>query len=78
MPSYRGEYTPCHPNFPKGSAAGCVRLNGPPPAEVEDLVYTPEDNAAIEEFVRRTSGTTWHSVSLVQSLEYYVNNLDFL
>lgn len=31
---------------------------------MEDLVYTPEDNAAVEEFVRERSDTTWHSVSM--------------
>jgi alcohol oxidase len=67
MPSYRGEYAPLHPNFPKGSAAACVRLDAPPPADMEDLVYTPEDNAAVEVFVRQRSDTTWHSVGLVRA-----------
>lgn len=66
LPSYRGEFALLHPKFPSGSAAACVRLDGPPPADVEDFVYTPEDNAAIEEFVRDRSDTTWHSLGTVQ------------
>lgn len=64
MPSFRGEYAPLHPRFPQGSAAACVRLTSSPPSDMEDLVYTPEDNAAVEEFVRERSDTTWHSVSM--------------
>ncbi|KAG8687027.1 hypothetical protein FRC11_007934, partial [Ceratobasidium sp. 423] len=66
MPSYRGEYAPLHPGFPEGSAASCVRLSGPPSTNVEDLVYTTEDDVAVEEFVRQRGGTTWHSVATIQ------------
>ena len=66
MPSFRGEYAPLHPKFPKGSAAACVRLTTPPPSDVEDLTYTPADNAAVEEFIRDRGDTTWHSVSLTR------------
>lgn len=65
MPSYRGEYAAMHPKFPEGSAAACVRLDGPPPADVEDHIYTPGDNAAIEDFVRQTTDTTWHSIGTI-------------
>ncbi|QRV99087.1 GMC oxidoreductase [Ceratobasidium sp. AG-Ba] len=54
-----------HCRFPPGSAAGCVRLDGPPSTEIEDLVYTDEDNAAVEEFIREGAGTTWHSIGTV-------------
>lgn len=63
MPSFRGEYAPLHPEFPKGSAAACVRLDGPPPTDMEDIAHTTEDDAAVEEFVRNRSDTTWHPVS---------------
>ncbi|CAE6472065.1 unnamed protein product [Rhizoctonia solani] len=66
MPGYRGEYAPLHPRFPEGSAASCIRLDGPPSVSVQDLVYTPDDNIAVEEFVRERGGTTWHSVATVQ------------
>ncbi|KAG9116045.1 hypothetical protein FRC07_007492 [Ceratobasidium sp. 392] len=65
MPSFRGECAPMHPKFPEGSAAACVHLNGPPSAEVKDIVYTPEDNAAIEAFVREMTSTTWHSIGTI-------------
>jgi hypothetical protein len=61
--SYRGEYAPLHPRFPTGSSAGCVRLEKAHPQGIEDLVYTEEDNAALEDWVRERSDTTWHSVS---------------
>jgi alcohol oxidase len=62
MLSFRGEYAALHPKFPKGSSAACVRPDGPPPADMDDLVYAPEDNVAVEEFVRQRADTTWHSV----------------
>ncbi|KAG8699513.1 hypothetical protein FRC09_006575 [Ceratobasidium sp. 395] len=65
MPSFRGEYAGLHPKFPKGSAAACVRLAGPPPAEMDDIVYTAEDNAVVEQFVRETASTTWHSIGTI-------------
>ncbi|CAE6483993.1 unnamed protein product [Rhizoctonia solani] len=63
MPSYRGEYASLHPRFPTGSSAGCVHLEKSHPPAIEDLVYTEEDNAAIEDWVRGCSDTTWHSVA---------------
>ncbi|KAG8700332.1 hypothetical protein FRC09_006017 [Ceratobasidium sp. 395] len=65
MPSFRGEYAGLHPKFPKGSAAACVRLAGPPLAEINDIVYTAEDNAVVEQFVRETASTTWHSIGTI-------------
>ncbi|KDN34244.1 hypothetical protein RSAG8_12653, partial [Rhizoctonia solani AG-8 WAC10335] len=66
MPSYRGEYTPLHPRFPADSRAGCVHLEKSHPPDIEDLIYTEEDNAALEDWVRERSDTTWHSVGTVQ------------
>ncbi|KAJ1301181.1 hypothetical protein OPQ81_003592 [Rhizoctonia solani] len=66
MPSYRGEYLPFHPRFPEGSKASCVMLERALPPEIEDLIYTEEDNAALEDWVRERSDTTWHSVGSVQ------------
>ncbi|KAG8736595.1 hypothetical protein FRC10_009142 [Ceratobasidium sp. 414] len=66
MPCYRGEFAPLHPKFPEGSAAAAVKLDGPLNArDIKDLVYTPEDNAAIETFVRQFIETTWHSCGTV-------------
>ncbi|CAE6384133.1 unnamed protein product [Rhizoctonia solani] len=66
MPSYRGEYAPLHPKYPEGSSASCVRLDSSPSFNTEDLVYTEEDDIAIEEFVRQRGDTTWHSVATIQ------------
>ncbi|KAG8715597.1 hypothetical protein FRC11_002484 [Ceratobasidium sp. 423] len=66
LPQYRGEFAPIHPKFPEGSAAACVRLDGPPDVEnIKDIVYTPEDNKAIEAYLRQFIETTWHSVGTV-------------
>ncbi|ELU42420.1 alcohol oxidase-like protein [Rhizoctonia solani AG-1 IA] len=66
LPQYRGEFKPLHPKFPEDSAARCVKLDGPPDVNnVKDIVYTPEDNKAIEEYLRQFVETTWHSVRLV-------------
>ncbi|CAE6469520.1 unnamed protein product [Rhizoctonia solani] len=64
MPSY--QYAPLHPRFPEGSAASCVRLDGPPSTNIEDLVYTIFDGVTIEKVVRQRGGTTWHSVETIQ------------
>ncbi|KAG8710003.1 hypothetical protein FRC09_000358 [Ceratobasidium sp. 395] len=73
MPSYRGEYVLQHPKFPEGSAAACVRLDRPPATEMEDIVYTLEDNAAILDFVRQEGGTTWHGASTREPYEMQAN-----
>jgi len=54
MPSFQGEYAPTHPLFPAGSKAAC---NGNDPLE-----YSKEDDAAIEDWVRQSVETTWHSM----------------
>ncbi|KAB5551150.1 alcohol oxidase-like protein [Coniochaeta sp. 2T2.1] len=65
---YRGELAATHPSFPAGSAAAARDYDGPllknsrSRREVENIEYTPEDDEAIEEFLRRTVGTTWHSL----------------
>ncbi|KAG9097489.1 hypothetical protein FRC06_007496, partial [Ceratobasidium sp. 370] len=66
MPCYRGEFAPLHPKFPEGSAAAAVKLDGPLDAkDIKNLVYTAEDNAAIETFLRQFIETTWHSCGTV-------------
>lgn len=63
---YRGELAPTHPAFPAGSRAAPRtfddKLYERSRSEVENLEYTAEDDAAIEEHIRRTVGTTWHSL----------------
>ncbi|KAG9121764.1 hypothetical protein FRC07_002141 [Ceratobasidium sp. 392] len=66
MPCYRGEYAPLHPTFPEGSAAATIRLDAPLDSKnIKDIVYTAEDNAAIEAHLRQFIETTWHSCGTV-------------
>lgn len=52
MPSYRGEVAAGHPCFPEGSAATCGEASGPVEVDAPDIVYTAEDDEAIDEFHR--------------------------
>lgn len=62
---YRGELPPpFHPPFPAGSSA-TLELDAQPPTEGsalkrKRLVYTAEDDAIIETFIRQNIGTVWH------------------
>lgn len=59
---YRGELAQGHPDFPPGSAAAVVDSLDAPLEHVEDIAYTPEDDAAIEQWLRQNVNTTWHSL----------------
>ncbi|KAI1385460.1 GMC oxidoreductase [Hypoxylon trugodes] len=61
---YRGEYTLRHPQFPEGSAAVCSDEwhQSAEGYKVQDIEYTPEDDAAIEQYLRENVQTTWHSI----------------
>lgn len=57
---FRGELAADHPQFAPGSAAACVEEGG---HDVEvDIKYSPEDDAAIEAWLRENVATTWHSL----------------
>jgi len=62
MPGYRGDMAGFHPAFPSGSAATCTQAAGPVPMDAPDIVYSDEDDKAIEKFTRDTVFTTWHSL----------------
>ncbi|KAI0651206.1 alcohol oxidase-like protein [Trametes meyenii] len=62
LPSYRGEVAVCHPSFPQGSIATAGAQNGPIPVSDPDLVYTAEDDKALEEYIRGHVGTAWHAL----------------
>ncbi|KAI1785923.1 alcohol oxidase-like protein [Ganoderma leucocontextum] len=63
MSSYRGEYTPDRPKFPAGSAAA-VPPNHTTPISIDapDIVYTKEDDQAIDDFLKANVLTAWHSL----------------
>ncbi|TFL03300.1 hypothetical protein BDV98DRAFT_563991 [Pterulicium gracile] len=60
---FRGEHAAGHPFFPPNSSARIVASKeGPFAIDEPDLVYSAEDDAAIDEFTRRIVTTTWHSL----------------
>ena len=62
MPSYRGEVVDGHPVFPPDSKLHPRAHDGPVPVSEPDLVYSEEDEKAIEDYVREVVRTAWHSV----------------
>ncbi|EAU83180.1 alcohol oxidase AOX1 [Coprinopsis cinerea okayama7 len=60
MPFYRGEYEERHPKFPEGSAAACNLSREPVAIDAPKLVYTKEDDEAIDRYHRTTMGPAWH------------------
>lgn len=58
---YRGELEAGHPQFPAGSAAATGEIQAPL-KDVKDIVYSKEDDAAIEAWIRGHVETTWHSI----------------
>lgn len=63
METFAGEVAAGHPEFPSGSKAAVVVDAMPGPAsEVQDVEYTPEDDEAIEKFLKERISTTWHSM----------------
>jgi alcohol oxidase len=59
---FRGELAPGHPQFPEDSAAACGPAPGPVAAG-ELIQYSPEDDRAIEQWIRANLNTTWHSIA---------------
>ena len=67
MASYRGEYEPGHPRFPKGSQAATNASASPVDISFPDIVYSAEDNEAIDTYCRET-GLYPHLPSLIYIL----------
>ncbi|KAI8959823.1 putative alcohol oxidase [Daldinia sp. FL1419] len=59
---YQGEVATAHPPFAPDSEAACVVLPGSPLANVQDIKYTPADDAVLEKWLRGNVSTTWHSL----------------
>lgn len=57
MPCVISETPQFHPAYSSSSAARCSST----PTR-ESVVYSAEDNAAIEEWIKKTVQTTWHSL----------------
>ncbi|KIV79922.1 hypothetical protein PV11_07461 [Exophiala sideris] len=63
MGIFRGELASSHPKFPEGSKAAVIeKADGPVPDDTKRIEYTAEDDKAIEQHVRETVSTTWHSL----------------
>lgn len=60
MENFAGEVAAGHPEFPKGSKAAVI--DEKPDSEVQGIKYTPEDDQAIEKFLKERISTTWHSM----------------
>ncbi|KAJ3518992.1 hypothetical protein NMY22_g13408 [Coprinellus aureogranulatus] len=62
MPFYRGEIPEFHPAFPADSDAACKVDNVPASLDAPNIVYTAEDDAAIDHYHRTTIRTAWHAL----------------
>ncbi|KAI8990422.1 alcohol oxidase-like protein [Trametes punicea] len=62
LPSYRGEVAALHPAFSPASKTAAGERKGPVVVSEPDLEYTVDDDKALEEYVRRSVGTAWHSL----------------
>ncbi|RYP76410.1 hypothetical protein DL771_001849 [Monosporascus sp. 5C6A] len=67
MTIHRGEVSYRHPIFPPGSKAAYVLETGEDgtplaPSAVKNLEYSPEDDAAIEDWIRHNITTCWHGI----------------
>lgn len=59
MATFRAEIRETHPPFPPGSAAVALSHYEP---NLKDIDYSAEDNNILENWIRETMGTTWHSM----------------
>ncbi|KAJ6507921.1 GMC oxidoreductase-domain-containing protein [Mycena vitilis] len=62
MECFRGEFVLEHPQFDPSSPAACGKTEGPVPISAPDIVYSAEDDEAIDRYHRATVATTWHSL----------------
>ncbi|KAH9483300.1 Alcohol oxidase 2 [Psilocybe cubensis] len=62
MKYFRGELAVGHPKFPAGSAAAIGKETMPVPIDAPQIVYTEEDDMAIDEYLKLTVATCWHSI----------------
>ncbi|KAI9453455.1 alcohol oxidase-like protein [Lactarius psammicola] len=64
MPHFRGEPPMLHPAFAPGGPASIVaHAEGPVPFDAPRIVYSEEDERALEAFAYANVATGWHSVS---------------
>ncbi|KAJ6463036.1 GMC oxidoreductase-domain-containing protein [Mycena vitilis] len=61
LPSFRGAFVPAHPQFAENSPAALVE-NNTVSMNAPKVVYSAEDDAAIDMYLRTFLNTTWHSL----------------
>ncbi|KAJ7484622.1 alcohol oxidase-like protein [Mycena latifolia] len=61
LPAFRGALTPVHPQFAEGSTAALTE-SSPVPLDAPNIVYSAEDDEAIDTNLRQFVATTWHSL----------------
>ncbi|KAJ7689990.1 GMC oxidoreductase-domain-containing protein, partial [Mycena rosella] len=59
LPAFCGALAPAHPNFAPGSPAAHFETT-PVPLDVPKIIYSAEDDKAIDANVRQFVKTTWH------------------
>ncbi|KAF9478332.1 FAD/NAD(P)-binding domain-containing protein [Pholiota conissans] len=59
---YRGDLVTAHPQFKPGSAATTKLHSSPVELSAPDIIYSAEDDEAIDEYTRKTVQTSWHSL----------------
>ncbi|KAK7705270.1 hypothetical protein SLS64_008107 [Diaporthe eres] len=59
---YRGEVASGHPTFAAGSKAVAVEIAEPLGSDIQNIEYTPKDDAMIDKWLRENVTTTWHSL----------------
>ncbi|KAJ6552921.1 GMC oxidoreductase-domain-containing protein [Mycena capillaripes] len=62
MDGYRGEVVLDHPVFPTDSQATCGKDSGPVNVSALDIVYSKEDDDAIDAFHRGNVNMAWHAL----------------
>ncbi|KAF8813022.1 alcohol oxidase [Phlegmacium glaucopus] len=62
MEFYRGDLPDGHPSFAEGSQAATQPVGTPAETSTSEIVYSKEDDDAIDKFHRRTVETSWHSI----------------
>ncbi|KAI2483564.1 alcohol dehydrogenase [Pyrenophora tritici-repentis] len=67
---FRGELAAGHPKFAKDSPAAVQEeVAGPVAKDAKDIVYSEEDDKAIEQWIRENVQTTWHSLGTCKMAE---------
>lgn len=62
LPYYAGELELAHPKFPETSQAALRKEGYASDEKISDILYSQDDDAIIEDWIRNNVNTTWHSL----------------